>query len=328
MLREITLRPNQSPYLRRLRIEREIFRHDANNFARLVVDRKHVSNKFLSSQPPAPESIRKLRSAWIIRIACSERPPLGCPCAKRGEKIRAHRNSVYSLHFPVQPNRRRHARPRNRRKCFEALAVLCPFLKFAIRVEPRPASPMRRVALPDHREAFWILLGQRLEQHCVQNTEQCRVRADSQHQRERGHRSESRRLAQHPHAITHVLLQRIDERNPTPRAITFLSLLHSSQLNQRLPPRFAGQHSVPQVIFDVHSQMRIQLRGQLAVALLTPKHSGQANEYCANHLHSVLIRTAAQPSGPHASLSAQERTPRVVPQRGPARPPTQKSQDR
>src|ERR1700676_795362 len=130
-------------------------------------------------------------------------------------------------------------------------------------------------------------------------------------------------LAQHARTEADILPQHLQHGQPPAFSNHFLRLLDAAQLHECLPPRFCGAHTRTQVVLNVHLEMALHLRGELALPPFSTKEFAQPQQPstqpfhkapCHSRLESLpsysrarnIIRSAAPPSDPPLSPGARE----------------------
>ena len=140
--------------------------------------------------------------------------------------------------------------------------------------------------------------GQQPQQHRIDQAENGGVRPDAERKRENRNGCKARIPGQHTQAVTKVLNDRLDHRQPPLLPVDFLCLFDTAKAAHRRITRFFRRHSFAHILRHEHLQMRTQLIVQL---LFQPPLPEQCYKACSQHSQpghhsSLVIHTEAPPS--------------------------------
>jgi hypothetical protein len=152
------------------------------------------------------------------------------------------------------------------------------------------------LVLPYQNQLVRIAIGKRGQHHSLDNAEHRSGRADAKSKRKDNNCSESRRFAQHAHAVPHILRQSLYQVNATGLAAFFLDLVRAAKEKAGPTPRFRRGHAGPNKLFDLLLKMKEQLIVQFALHNATPEQRAETALKLAHYLslkkaiHAVLLR--------------------------------------
>ena len=112
-----------------------------------------------------------------------------------------------------------------------------------------------------------IGVGQRTEQHAVDDAEDRRCGADAETERQDRNNGEGLGPEKQAHAVTHIAKKVFEERRPVlvPRA--FLEILDATEPDKRLPSRFVRGHSGAPVLLGLLIDVKADLLVESTLAL-------------------------------------------------------------
>src|SRR5215813_9467289 len=114
------------------------------------------------------------------------------------------------------------------------------------------------------------------EQDGADKTENGAISGNAQRQCQSRNGGEAWIFAEHPSPKSQVGEEGLEEWEAAPFAVVFLSLRHSAELDERLPPRCLRAHTVAQIIFHVHLQMCVELLDEFIVGRTPSEHSAES----------------------------------------------------
>jgi hypothetical protein len=123
-----------------------------------------------------------------------------------------------------------------------------------------------------------VFVRQRPQYYGIHDAENGSVRTDAQRQRERGNSREAWIFSQHAGREAQILEECFKKGKPAPVAIDFFGLFNAAEFYKRLPPCFCRAHACALIVFDVHLEMAFHLVGEIALAAIFAKETGQADE--------------------------------------------------
>src|SRR5262249_43863704 len=132
--------------------------------------------------------------------------PRGRLCAEHRKQVRGYERALNPLR-PVAAGEVKVLVLKSR-KLHEHLSLIPPGQK--VHYPRAKLAAGLRLAFPDHHQSFRVRIGKRLEQHRVDYTEDRRVRADAERERQHGDEGEAGALHQRSHAVAQVLNQRFN----------------------------------------------------------------------------------------------------------------------
>ena len=149
-------------------------------------------------------------------------------------------------------------------------------------IPPPPGAFLRVWILPvntrpgDKDQLRRIAIGQRTNQHAIDDRKDRRVSADPQRQRQHSHGQKTGLLQQQSRAEADVLPKLIDQAKTAEVSIRLLHLLHSAEAAPRRPPRFLFAHPLANVLRRFHLQVKAHLGVHLAFDLPAPQARAKA----------------------------------------------------
>src|SRR5258708_23845116 len=112
-----------------------------------------------------------------------------------------------------------------------------PLFEIQIRTA-RLRYSLLRVRLKGGKQLFGIRIRQRLQEHCINDAENGRVRANAESKREYGDRGEAGILPQHAEAVAHVLQKSFEDGQAVRFAVGFFELGRASEADASGPAGF------------------------------------------------------------------------------------------
>src|ERR1700733_7018724 len=186
-------------------------------------------------------------------------------------------------------------------------------------VQPRPAcflNPVSRFRLRHEHQLLGMWIGKRLQQHRIDDAEDRSVRADTQRERENGHRGKSGTLAQHAQSKSHILPKRFEESDAV-HAIYLLSNQSGiSQFSFSGAACIVWRHSTRNIFLRFSFDVSCKFARALLIPFCSPKKSRPA--HFIPRITSI-IRNAMRLKDPRASRAALESSTRAI------RPPQESS---
>ena len=132
----------------------------------------------------------------------------------------------------------------------------------------------------ERHEALGLAIGERLQHDAVHNRENGRIRTNTESQGEHGRSGEARALTQHAAGRAYILQNCFQQGKTSPVPVILLGLLDAAEFRQCLPPCDFRTHAHAQIVFDVHLEMALDLRGKiffspfLSKQFAQPQHPG------------------------------------------------------
>ncbi len=127
------------------------------------------------------------------------------------------------------------------------------------------APPGQRRRLLDHHQPVAVLIGQRLQQHAVDDAEDGGVGADAEAERQHRQQRVAGMAQQRPRAVLQIRQQRFEPADAARIARFFLVLFHWSETPERLQPRVIRAHAKPDVLLGFHLDVKPHFRVETAV---------------------------------------------------------------
>jgi hypothetical protein len=152
------------------------------------------------------------------------------------------------------------------------------------------------LVLPYQDQLVRVVIGKRRQHYSLDNAEHRSGRADAKSKRKDNYCSESRRFAQHAHAVPHVLRQSLYQVDATGLAAFFFDLVRAAKKKASTTPGFRRGHAGLDKFLDLLLKMKEQLIVQFALHGATPEKRAETALNLAHHLslkkaiHAVLLR--------------------------------------
>src|SRR5262245_2512739 len=177
--------------------------HPDNRAPSPVYSDKLADDVRLAAEAAPPQVVADDRHFVLARslLVHGEHSPKQRLRSQQGEEIGRHLNASHPLR--ITPFGEICEAWPDRSDLFERFRISSPFWQIDRgRRQFVKAQIERRMIRPQHHNPVWIVKGQRLEQHRVDDAENRRVRADSERQREDGDQREAGSFQQHSRAMT------------------------------------------------------------------------------------------------------------------------------
>ena len=124
-----------------------------------------------------------------------------------------------------------------------------------------------------------------VQQHRVDDGEECRVDTDAQSQRDDDDSSKAWRLAQLAECEAEILQQVFEPRQRPALPDRLLGLFQTAKLDERPSARFLRGHAGAEVVVDVQLKMAFQLGGDVILRRMSGKQAAEAMEESSEGPH-------------------------------------------
>ena len=170
----------------------------------------------------------------------------------------------------------------------------------------------------DEEQSLRVVDRQRLDQHGVDQTEDRRVGADPEPERQQGHQRERRRSPQQPERVADVAAQLARQPQPDGVAAFLLARANAAELGEGVPARVVvGDTPPPQVRLielevDPHLVLHLTLEVSAAAADSKPRRDARDETHTSSGTASSANPTASENRRQYAVSSLKRRRPAAV----------------
>src|SRR3954468_20578810 len=138
----------------------------------------------------------------------------------------------------------------------------------------------------DEEQVLWIVHRKRLHQHGVDQTEDRRIGADAEGERQKGNSRERRRSSQEPECVDDIAAQFVEEAQANRLAALVLTRSQAAELGTRTPVSFLGRQTASAQIRFVQLHVRPHLVFHVTLERDTPAGDSEPGLHAHEHAHT------------------------------------------
>ena len=135
----------------------------------------------------------------------------------------------------------------------------------------------------NEHEPIAVFVGERAKEHAIDRTEDSRVRADAERERQDDGGRETRTVRERAPCVARVLGNRVDDLEAAKPPYVFFRLREATEDASRHIARFAGRHTELDIFLRLHLQMEAQLLVELLLEAIAFEESAQSADDSVPH---------------------------------------------